>query len=150
MELVYNLRDSNVIKYKPWNYLSWQLTKDTIKNNTYEKFEIWKKYIPYYTITGYKVKLAQIFNVKNARLYKIYINYKNRVGDNIYSWFFYNYFTWEKTPFYRYVAFSWVYLKPEWTIVDKNKILILTSKVFYTLWNLTWEAVFSSFIWNWR
>jgi aspartate oxidase len=38
IELVYNLRDSNTIKYYPWNYLSG--TMDEIKNNTYKKIEV--------------------------------------------------------------------------------------------------------------
>jgi len=150
MELVYNLRDSNVIKYYPWNYLSGALTEDSLKNLTYEKFETWKMYIPYLTITGYRVSLKEISDIKKARLYKLYTWYENSAGEGIYSGFFYNYFTWQKTPFYRYVMFSWVYLQPEWAVADKNQILKLTSKVFYNFWNLSWEAVFSSFIGNWR
>ena len=150
MEFVYNLRDSNVIKYYPWNYLSWELTEDSLKNHTYEKFEVWKKYIPYLTLTGYKVNLKEISNIKKTKLYKLYTGYENAVGETIYSGIFYNYFTWKKTPFYRYIMFSWVYLKPEGAIADENQILRINSKVFYSHWSLTWEVVLSSFIGNWR
>jgi hypothetical protein len=71
--------------------------------------------------------------------------YSNQAGETVYSGFFYNYFTWEKTPFYRYVTFTWVYLKPDW-LIDTDKLLKLNSKVFYSLWSLTGEVVLSSFI----
>ena len=147
IELVYNLRDSNTIKYYPWNYLSG--TMDDIKNNTYEKFEVWPRYIPYLQITGYKVNLKKISDIKKARLFKRQKTYSNQAGETVYSGFFYNYFTWEKTPFYRYVTFTWVYFKPDW-LINSDQLLKLNSKVFYSLWSLTGEVVLSSFIGNRR
>jgi hypothetical protein len=122
---------------------------DDIKNNTYEKFEVWPRYIPYLQITGYKVNLKKISDIKKARLFKRQKTYSNQAGETVYSGFFYNYFTWEKTPFYRYVTFTWVYFKPDW-LINSDQLLKLNSKVFYSLWSLTGEVVLSSFIGNRR
>lgn len=148
IELVYNLRDSNKIKYYPWNYISWAV--NDIQNNNYQKFEVGKMYIPYMLITGYKSYIAEISNKADARLFVKTWEYNDSVGNIVYSGFFYNYFTWKKTPFYRYVIFTWVYLQPEWKLAPYNKLLKVDSKVFYSFWNLTWEIIFSSFIWDWR
>jgi len=148
MELVYNLRDSNKIKYYPWNYISWTIAD--IQNGNYQRFKTGTMYIPYILITGYKSYLAEISNKADARLFVLTWVFYDNVGNIIYSGFFYNYFTWKKTPFYRYVIFTGVYLQPEWKLASYDKLLKLNSKVFYSFWSLTWEIVFSSFIWDWR
>ena len=147
IELVFNVRDTNNIKYLPWNYLSW--TAEQIKNKNYTKIESWKMYIPLILLTWEKIILQKISNIKKARLFLQTGNFLNSVGETIYSGFFYNYFTWEKTPFYRYVMFSWFYLQPEWWTVP-NKILKVISKVWYVHWSLTWEVTLESAISDWR
>jgi len=147
IELVYNLRDSNKIRYYPWNYISWTITKE---DDTYQKFEVGKMYIPYMLITGHKSYIAEISNKADARLFVKTWEYNDSVGNIVYSGFFYNYLTWKKTPFYRYVIFTGVYLQPEWGLASYDKLLKLDSKVSYSFWSLTWEVIFSSFIWDWR
>ena len=147
MELVYNLRDSNNIKYLPWNYLTW--TPEQIKNNTYVKIQTNKMYIPVVLLTWNKIVLRQISDIKKARLFLQTGNFLNPAWEMIYSWFFYNYFTWQKTPFYRYVMFSWFYLQPE-NDTKPDKILKLVSKVWYIHWSLTGQVVFESVISDWR
>jgi hypothetical protein len=44
-------------------------------------------------ITGYKVTLKKISDIKNARLFKMQKTYSNQAGETVYSGFFYNYFT---------------------------------------------------------
>jgi hypothetical protein len=44
-------------------------------------------------ITGYKVNLEKISDIKNARLFKKQQTYSNQAGETVYSGFFYNYFT---------------------------------------------------------
>jgi len=147
MELVYNLRDSNNIKYLPWNYLTW--APEQIKNNTYVKIQTNKMYIPVVLLTWNKIVLRQISDIKKARLFLQTGNFLNPAWEMIYSWFFYNYFTWQKTPFYRYVMFSWFYLQPE-NDTKPDKILKLVSKVWYIHWSLTGQVVFESVISDWR
>jgi len=147
IELVYNLRDSNNIKYLPWNYLTW--SPEQIKTNSYAKFQTGKMYIPIILLTWNKIVLRQISDPKSARLFLQTGNFLNQAWETIYSWFFYNYFTWEKTPFYRYVMFSWFYLQPE-NSTKPDKILKLVSKVWYIHWSLTGEVVFESVIADWR
>ena len=147
IELVYNLRDSNNIKYLPWNYLTW--SPEQIKTNSYAKFQTGKMYIPIILLTWNKIVLRQISDPKSARLFLQTGNFLNQAWETIYSWFFYNYFTWEKTPFYRYVIFSWFYLQPE-NSTKPDKILKLVSKVWYIHWSLTREVVFESAIADWR
>ncbi len=148
IEFVYNVRDSNKIKYYPRNFLSW--TNDDIKNNTYEKFSVKTIYIPYIYITWYKISLIKVNNIKDTRLYNFSGFYTNPSWENIYSWEFYNYSTGKKTPFSRYITFSWVLLWKEWWVADINQILKLKSKVFYSHWSITWKVIFNSIIWDWR
>jgi len=147
MELVYNLRDSNNIKYLPWDYLTWNA--DQIKNKTYVKIQSNKMYIPIVLLTWNKIVLRQISDIKKTRLFLQTGNFLNPAWEMIYSWFFYNYFTWQKTPFYRYVMFSWFYLQPE-NSTKPDKILKLVSKVWYIHWSLTGQVIFESIISDWR
>ena len=148
LENIYNIRDTNFIKYLPWNYITW--TIDEIKNNTYTRFKIWEKYITWLDLTWTKINLQKINNLKKARLYKKNISVLNSAWEEIFSWLIYNYFTWEKTPYYRYVFFTGVYLQPEDRIADENQLLKVVSKVNYQYWYLTWKVELESFIWNWK
>ena len=147
IELVYNIRDTNNIKYLPWNYLSWNA--EQIKNNTYVKLETWKMYIPLILLTWNKILLKKISVVSGARLFLQTGSFLNPAGEEIYSWFFYNYFTWRKTPFFRYVIFSGVYLQPEWRVLSGNLLKVI-SKVWYKHWSLTWRVQMESILTNWR
>lgn len=147
MELVYNIRDTNNIKYLPWNYLSWN--NEQIKNNTYVKLETWKMYVPLILLTWSEILLKKISVVSRARLFLQAGIFFNSAGEKVYSWFFYNYFTWIKTPFYRYVIFSGVYLQPENEILSGNLLKVI-SKVWYKYGNLTGKVQMESILTNWR
>jgi len=148
IEQVYNFRDSNVLKWLPWNYLTWTITK-TIDWISYDKIQTNKMYIPIFWLTWFRVSLKEITNIKNTRLYKKDKEVNDSVGNLLFSWWTYSYFTWKKTPFYSYVIFSGVYLQWEWWIVSTDKIMKLTSKVFYQQGSLTGSVSLESFI-SWR
>ena len=143
MEIVYNLRDSNNIKFQEWNYLTWE---DTTK----QYFWPWKSYLVWTELTWYKNRMEEISNPNflNTRLYLKTWDFLNSVWETIYSWFYYNYLTWEKTPFARYVSFTWAYLSWEW-IMTKN-IYKISSIVKYQYWAISWNIILEWFISNWR
>jgi len=144
MEIVYNIRDSNNIKFQKWNYLTW------IDPNK-EYFWTWKSYLVWTELTWYKNKMQQINNPNflNTRLYKKKWNFLNTLWETVYSWLYYNYSTWEKTPFARYVWFTWVYLAPDNKIMTWD-IFKIISTVNYKYWSIKGKIVLDWFISNWK
>ncbi len=143
MEIVYNLRDSNNIKFQDWNYLTWA---DPNK----EYFWIWKSYLVWTELTWFKNRIKEISNPNflTTRLYIKTWDFLNAPWETVYSWFYYNYQTWEKTPFARYVSFTWVYLSWEW-VMTKN-IYKIISIVKYQHGSITWNIILDWFISNWK
>lgn len=143
LEIVYNLRDSNNIKFKKWNYLTWE-------NPNKKYFEKWNNYKAYILLSWYKNILEKINrpNFLNTRLYVKTWTIFNGVWQVVYSWFYYNYETWDKTPYSRYVNITWAYLQKDW-IMDDN-IYKVNSIVNYRYWWVTWSVILQSFITNWK
>jgi len=147
IEIIYNIRDSNKIKYYPWDYITWDI--NSIRNWTYQRFQVWKYYKLRTNLTWYKNNMEEILSLDDARLYVKTWTFLNAIWETIYSGFYYNYFTWNKTPYLRYVIFTWFYLFPEWSIETVN-LLKVSSIVDYKLWWITGNIILESIITDWR
>jgi len=149
MEIVFNKRDSNNIKYQPWNYITWDLTIRNNPNITY--FWSWKAYKVWTDFSWYENHMEKI-NFPYIASSKLYIKtwkILDLAWEVVYSWFYYNYQTWEKTPFSRYVMFTWAYLSPEANVINPN-IMKINSIVKYKFGWITWDIVLESLISNWK
>jgi len=149
MEIVFNKRDSNNIKYQPWNYITWDLTIQNNPNITY--FETWTDYKVWTDFSWYENHIEKI-NFPYVISSKLYIKtweILDSAWEVVYSWFYYNYQTWEKTTFSRYVMFTWAYLLPEWNNLNPN-IMKINSIVKYKFGWITWDIVLESLISNWK
>lgn len=165
LELVYNMRDSNLERELPWNCimkqdifgrsnsdLSQQLSQYTMGWRSIDDFGF---FCPSYFSVGdwIQVSFSQDQYLKATK-----INVGSGFDDN-YSWnklylntwdgelFWYSYESgWEETFFARYILFTWVVENSE--LLDTNKILKVESHVLYQKAWFTWEVVLESFIWN--
>lgn len=149
IEIVFNKRDSNNIKYLQWNYITWDITNNSAQ---IEYFETWTAYKVWTDLTWYKNYIEKISSTPYILYSKLYLKtweVLDEAWQLLYSWFYYNYKTWQKTPFSRYVIFTWVYLKPEEKVVNED-ILKINSIVKYNWWWTTWEVNLESFITNWK
>jgi len=149
MEIVFNKRDSNNIKYLNWNYITWNLTDNFPWNDVY--FKWWDAYKVWTSFSWYENYVEKIFSpyVLNSKLYIKTWQILNSVGEIVYSWFYYNYKTWDNTPFSRYIIFTWIYLDPEKDSLNKD-IIKINSIVKYNWWYISWNVVLESFISNWK
>jgi len=156
LELVYNLRDSNLEKSLPWNCVlnqevyGWD--SNNLENKTVEDI-----------CTGY---FGSGNNVLQLAFDENNYYYQNLTWSHDYftglfednklclfswngsmSWFAYcSWDKWEPTFFARYLSFTWVSADSE--ILPKDKIIKVESHVLYKKWHKTWDIVFESFIWN--
>lgn len=158
LELVYNLRDSNLEKNLPWNCVlnqevyNWsqssQLEDKTVDDicddyfgsGNFDKilqvaFDNEKYY--YQNLTGGHDDFTGLFEDNNLCLFTW----------NDMSWFAYcSGVVGEPTFFARYLSFTWV---TYWgNLLPIDKILKVESHVLYQKWHKTWDIVFESFIWN--
>lgn len=146
MEIVYNIRDTNYIRFRQWNYLTWT-------NGTEQYFSLGKSYKVYTLLTwdGNILEKVSNPNFLTTRLYVLTWTFTNSVWETIYSGFYYNYFTGEKTPFWRYITFTGVYLAPEGS-TKNDYILKVISVVPYKFWGYYGKINLESFIswWRWK
>lgn len=161
LELLYNLRDSNLEKSLPWNCVlnqdvyGWnsgqliQNTEDKICtgyfgsgnfNRVLQLSFSWQNYY-YQNLTESHDYFTGLFEDNQLCLFTW------EIGDENMSWF--SYCLWdvgEPTFFARYLSFTWVVA--DWYLLPKDKILKVESHVLYKKWHKTWDIVFESFIWN--
>ena len=152
IELIFNLRDANYHKKLPWNCIfqwSKSLTEDGCDNNLKPwdilKIGVW---------SGNEYIHAELWILENDfdkdfENYQIYFHstWNTLNGEAL---FMYDY-TWaedEKTWFARYLLINDV--KYEWWEIDIDKLLKVESHVLYKKWELTWEKVMETFIWNYE
>lgn len=147
IEIVFNKRDSNNIKYQPWNYIDWDLTNSITTDETY--FEKSKNYKVWTSFSWNKNYMEEFCNIQDAKLYLKTWEILNWSNEVVYSWFYYNYDTGNETWFTRYVNFTWVYLEPEWNSLNQD-VMKLNSIVKYNWWWISWWVVLESFITNWK
>jgi len=136
----YNFRDSNNIKYQKWNLITGS-----------DYFQAWENYKVWTELSGNKNMIEKISHPRfsNTRLYIQSGTIINDVNTDVYTGFYYNYTTGQKTPFARYVNLTWVYLEPE-NNVEENQIMKLNSIVSYWHGNLSGKIILESFISNWK
>ena len=85
---------------------------------------------------------------ENLSWFQIYLHTWNKLNNE--TWFSYSY-DWdedEKIGFARYILITWVVA--DWKLVDKDKLLKIESHVLYQKWAITWEKVMETFIWNYE
>jgi len=161
LELVYNLRDSNLERELPWNcilndnglnqVLQNDVSEEDLVNTICDYFGEWKpikiSYDDWYvyvetTDTGFD----------NNILY--YHDNSEENGRNPVNWYSHEKKNlnkeWEPTVFARYITFDWIFEQygSDKQLVDTWKIMKVSSHVIWQKWWYTWEVVLSSFIWN--
>lgn len=154
IELVFNMRDSNLVKKLPWNCV---LSEDALTSQTMQYLREDTLCAGYFGSGN-----MNIFSISfNPEYYFIVSNFSQEVedfdtmfqkyrvyystGENI-SWYWENSDTGEETFFARYILFKPII--EWWNVLPTNKILKLESHVLYQKWSRTGEYIFESFIWN--
>ena len=164
LELLYNLRDSNLEKKLQWNCVlnqgiyDWE---DTVWGAGYQGHTEEDICVGYF---GSEDKLLQLAFHENNYLYQKISDSRSNFDDLfeenqlcLFSWnnmVWYAYCSWspssgiEKTGsfFARYLSFKWV--SADWLNLPNDKILKVESHVLYKKWYRTGDIVFESFIWN--
>lgn len=178
IELLYNVRDSNLEKNLSWDCVM----KNDVYGWTFDKLNnyLWDLDNPEDRICDWKFwtdKILKLSFDKNNYLYQKLEDKQESFNalfeksklclfswDNVYR---YSYCDvekwWEETIFARYLSFSPVVYVDDKTLVVKNdfaqsdtyantlpedKILKVESHVLYNKLGKTWDIVFESFIWN--
>ncbi len=160
IELVYNLRDTNLEREFLWNcvpkndFYDWDMddlqrqlrSNDDINDALCDGFfGTWKNlkisFDPnLYLYTQLSDKYLDF--PKNYKQNKLYLF----TGGINTSWYAYTGVNWKDSYFARYISFD---LVREWEdVLPHDKILKVRSHVLYMKWSNTWEVVFESFIWN--
>ncbi len=159
MELVYNMRDSNLSKSLPWNCVL-HANLETGDRNVIDPEKICAWYFSSW-IDDHKV--LQISFDPEAYTYAVPVDAGAtfndlRSGNRLYytigdiAWnqiFWYSTLPVEWTSptfFSRYILFTWV--REGENILPRDSILKVESHVLYMKGSKTWEVVLESFIWN--
>lgn len=151
IEIVYNRRDTNIKKWwlrnclelEPWSY-AWVCKTYFHDINDLGWSSI--RMIDTDTDQGYRF-IKPAGTLANNSLYlrpskdgpfKVYTSFSNVKI----IW------TSDRTPFVRTITFQPVYLEPEWKQAYPDKILKVTSTVYYKKWVYSGSVVIQSFIWD--
>lgn len=154
MELVFNMRDSNLVKKLPWNCV---LSDDAINNETMQYLRednicrgyFWSGDINIFSVSFDPDSYSVVSNFSKEvedfdsmfQKYRVYYNTGNKL-----SWYGDAWENSEETFFARYISFKPII--EWWNVLPTNKILKLESHVLYQKWSRTGEYIFESFIWN--
>lgn len=153
LELVYNLRDSNLERELPWNCILNKSGLEDALNGTVSEDELESKICSYFGI-GHPIKISYddwYVNVEETKtefdqnILYYYDNSEEHVRNSV-NWYSHKE-GWEPTVFARYITFDEITEK-EWSFLNTWKILKVSSHVLWQKWWYTWEVVLSSFIWN--
>lgn len=162
MELVYNMRDSNITKWLPWDCVLYTNLEDVVMNTDLENPTIdacaWN-------FASWTDNVLQISFDSGAYTYAVPVK-MGKTFDELLKWNLLYYATWlvwwhnifwyssrstqdfTPTVFSRYILFTGV---REWDkILPRENILKVESHVLYNKWAKTWEVVLESFIWNYK
>ena len=160
IELMFNLRDANYHKELPWNCVftpvealksEYEENVNPYCNSLFEPWEILKisigSGIEYINIESTKTWIKDFTWMFEE--YQIYFH----TGD-VLNWdtgFVYNHISseWKETWFARYLIITGV-IDENGKEIDPNKLLKIESHVLYKKWELTWEKVMETFIWNYE
>lgn len=162
LELVYNLRDSNLERELPWNcILDHEKIDDFFSTLEWVSESDLLSICDYFGI-GSPLKISY-FDSDNRYVYVDRATILNDF-DGLFSWNQLYYHTWQNISWYshdsnwkgtffaRYITFDEIY-EDVWdtnslNVLDTWKILKVSSHVIWQKWGYTWEVVLSSFIWN--
>jgi len=165
LELTYNLRDSNLEKYLPWNCI--------LADNIFDGSEFsiqegdgelqwiceWYFWSMWSIVISYPESQDRHIYAKILQttwdfdsLFSGALLYQNswNIGNLNFVWYS-NQPWWTPTQFARYVSFKSIISNEnniEKSALDSDKILKIESHVLWKRWNSTWEVVLESFIWN--
>lgn len=168
LELLYNVRDSNLEKGLPWNCVlnpevyDWRMSDewdgdieskictgyfgsgnfDEVLQLSFDRENYY-----YQKLTGYSEDFDTLFESNKLCMYTW------DIGQDIgMSWYSYcSEDGWEPTFFARYISFTWINLsgyQESLEVLPMDKILKVESHVLYKKGHKTWDLVFESFIWN--
>jgi len=143
IEIVYNLRDSNLNKSVKWNCI------DATDPDCPNRFADGMSFKTELNLNGYYRLSATDSEFDSNVLYFHTWDIKDNTNWVLFTWFWYDYTpdNWEKTIFSRYIYFDRVYLKNGW-MADPSKLLKIESHVVYKKWATKEEVVLESFIWE--
>jgi hypothetical protein len=157
IELVYNMRDSNIAKWLPWDCVlkTWFVTDDFGTMDS-EKVCAWN-------FASWTNEVLQISFDRDVYTYAVpttlWTSFNELwTGNRLYYttwaiwwhdifWYSSRPVQWQDPTFFsRYILFTGV---REWeNILPRDSILKVESHVLYNKWTKTWEVVLESFIWN--
>lgn len=159
IELVYNMRDSNIAKWLPWDCVLYtnleDVAMDTDPNSTINacmwQFSLWTNQILSISFDSgvYTYAMPQNIWVNFDELWS-----GNKLYYTTWTIWWHDLFWYSSRPvqsekptiFARYLLFTGV---REWeNILPRDSILKVESHVLYNKWTKTWEVVLESFIWN--
>lgn len=163
LELLYNLRDSNLEKELPWNCVVGQqiyrMEQGDLQPDNDSEIQICSGYFG----DDFN-KILQLSFDNEIYYFQNLILSDNLFEDNqlcMFTWTindmdmsWFSYCSWdagEPTFFARYLSFTWVDLSgynQNMQILPTDKILKVESHVLYKKWHKTGDIVFESFIWN--
>lgn len=164
LELLYNVRDSNLNKWLPWDCIMDQniYSMDQSTLNTKIEYFGWdpKNYICAWFFGNNLSNIVQLsFDREKYLSQKILSkasDFDQLFEDNklcLFTWEQMQWFSycdssdsWESTFFARYLSFSPVNISNG--SLPSDKILKVESHVLYKKWHKTGDLVFESFIWN--
>lgn len=157
LELVYNMRDSNLERELPRNCI----LDPNVYNQKLADF-LSGSVDPIQKLCSWYFNKSTNLNISYSN--DNYIYAKSNTNSDPLSWSLLYEHTWDDwliwysheqsdkpTVFYRYITFTWVTEKittDSMYTLDTWKILKVSSHVFWDRWSHTWEVVIDSFIWN--
>lgn len=154
IELVYNIRDSNIAKWLPRDcVLKTGLLLDNPDQSCLWKFASWVQNNKVLQISfdsdWYMYTLPVIAGTNFTQLWsgnRLYFS-TWMVGWHEIFWYSSRPLAWNPPSFFsRYILFTGV---REWNaLLPRESILKIESHVLYNKWTKTWEVVLESFIWN--
>ncbi len=167
LELVYNMRDSNLERELPWNCI--------VDSSLYglSQTDLWGELAGGQTAESNRDPLDKICSWYFNSVSALKISYSDTnyiIAESTNLWFSgnqlykhtwenlpmrYSYESnwWEQTVFSRYITFTWItesipWKENYWFLLNTWKILKVSSHVLWQRWSTTWEVVLDSFIWN--
>lgn len=149
IEIVYNLRDSNLDKWLEWNCIQYNSQWACL-----EKFLVWNTYKVQQTISWYNSMTISDTDFESNKLYyhewRI-LNPNNWAPIPLWNWFTGFWYSHElsdnPTFFSRNIKFNTVLSSCDWCD-DTDKLMKIESDVEYIKWSYTGWIIMESFIWN--
>lgn len=151
IELIFSLRDSNVKRWINWDCIKFDNNFNCQKNFSdliwnYLQIALnrsWWKAVDLYTWNS--IYYLNVVNSSWFDINRLYLKTWNIYMNNLW---WYNYITWQKTFFSRYVYFTGLYLEWDGWLWDKNKVLKVVSVSTRKKWFVKKSFVLESIIWD--